>query len=273
MGTLETVKKMKKADLIKHYLTWYRPNNSAIAIVGQFPKDFEKNVTDTFKLWAARPAKLEPLGDLPAVDNLNVHLVTKEGLKQTQIRLGRPGVKRNTDDFLVLRATSQILGGSGASRLMQRVRDDLGLTYGVYSAFDFRKDKGAFYITTFTKNESVGQTLKETIDVYNKFAQEGANEKELDAAKAQMIGQFPRAIETPDLYAYNILVLDFYGIPFSYLENYIDNVLKITVADVNNAIKKYLPPNKLSVLIYGDQKQIANQLKGYNPEIEKATMK
>jgi zinc protease len=267
MGTIPSVSKIKKADLVKHYETWFRPNNSALAVVGHITPEFEKEVLEIFKKWASKPVKHPVLGEIPEVKKLEVQLLSKADLKQTQIRLGRQGVKRKTDDFLVLRATSEILGGSGASRLMQRVRDDLGLTYGIYSGFEFRKDKGAFTISTFTKNESVGQTLKETLEVYNKFVESGTTEKELLAAKAQMIGQFPRALETADLYAYNILVLDFYEVPFSYLEDYMSNVEKITVTDVNDAIKKYLPKDQLKVLIYGDEKQVLEQLAAFKPEV------
>ncbi len=267
VGTTTSIQKIKRADILQHYDTWFRPNNAALAVVGHITPEFEKQVLETFKKWQSKPVTHPSHGEMPTVEKLEVELISKPDLKQTQIRLGRPGVKRTTEDFLTLRATSEILGGGGASRLMQRVRDDLGLTYGIYSQFEFKKDKGAFYISTFTKNESVGQTLKETLDVYNKFAESGATEKELLAAKAQMIGQFPRALETPDLYAYNILVLDFYDVPFSYLENYMSNVEKITVNDINSAIKKYLPKDQLKVLIYGDDKQILEQLATYKPQV------
>lgn len=273
IGTTETIKKISRADIVKHYEAWFRPNNAALAVVGNISPEFENKVIETFKKWPSKPVEQPKLGDISTVDKLEVELLSKPDLKQAQIRLGRPGVKRNSDDFLILRATSEILGGGLASRLMQRVRDDLGLTYGIHSTFEFRKDKGSFYISTFTKNESLGQTLKETLEVYNKFAESGATEKELLAAKAQMIGQFPRALETADLYAYNILVLDFYEVPFSYLENYMSNVEKITVNDINEAIKKYLPKDKLKVLIYADSKQVLDQIGSYKPEVIQVSSK
>ena len=266
-GDLQSIKKITKSQITKHYLTWYRPNNCTLAVVGSLTPEFEKQVMTAFKEWKPRPLKFEPLKELTQVNGVQVKLFSKTGLKQTQIRMGRLGVERKTPDFLALRAANEILGGGMASRLMQKVRDQLGLTYGISSGFEFRKDKGAFLISTFTKNESAGQTLQEAIKVYNQFIEEGVTERELEAAKAQMIAQFPRSLETADRYGYNLLLLDFYEIPSSYLTDFIKNVEKISVADVNQAIRKYLAVDQLKIVVFGDEKQILGQLESFKPEV------
>ncbi len=270
-GDLISIKKITKSQITKHYLTWYRPNNSTLAVVGSLTPDFEEQVINAFKGWKARSFKNETMKELSQVDGLQVKLFSKTGLKQTQIRMGRLGVARKTPDFLALRAANEILGGGMASRLMQKVRDQLGLTYGISSGFEFRKDKGAFSISTFTKNESAGQTLQEAIKVYDQFIEQGITEKELNAAKAQMIAQFPRSLETADRFGYNLLLLDFYEIPTSYLTDFIANVEKISVDEVNLAIRKYLAVDQLKVVLFGDEKQILNQLESFKPEVIKVS--
>ncbi len=268
-GDLNSIKKFTKSQITKHYLTWYRPNNCTLAVVGSLTPEFEEQVIGAFKGWKSRTLKPEPLKELSQVNGLQLKLFSKVGLKQTQIRMGRLGVERKTPDFLALRAANEILGGGMASRLMQKVRDQLGLTYGISSGFEFRKDKGAFSISTFTKNESAGQTLQEAIKVYDQFIEQGITEKELNAAKAQMIAQFPRSMETADRFGYNLLLLDFYGIPTSYLTDFISNVEKISVDEVNLAIRKYLAVDQLKIVIFGDEKQILNQLEAFKPEVIK----
>lgn len=268
MGDAKSVRRITRRDILKHYQDWFRPNNSILAVVGNFKEDFEQKVVESFKKWQKATLPSLPTASLKPFDGLQVKLVSKAGLKQTQIRLGRLGLPRKTPDYLTLRLANEVLGGgSSSSRLMQRVRDDLGLTYGVFSSFDFRKDNGDFSISTFTKNESVGQTLAEVIGVYNQFVEKGVTEGELAAAKAQMIGQFPRAIETADRYAFNLLALEFHEIPVSYLTDFMKNVEAISVEQVNQAIKKYLTSGNLKVLIYGDEKAILSQVESYKPEI------
>ena len=270
-GDLKSLNKITKSNITRHYLSWYRPNNSTLAVVGSLTPEFEAQVIAAFKDWKSRPLKSEALEDVPQAKGLQVKLYSKSGLKQTQIRLGRMGVDRKTSDFLALRAANEILGGGMASRLMQKVRDELGLTYGISSGFEFRKDKGTFSISTFTKNESVGQTLQESIKVYDQFVQQGVTEKELEAAKAQMIAQFPRSLETSDRFGYNLLLLEFYEIPASYLTDFIKNVESISVSDVNRVIKKYLAADQLKVIIFGDEKLILKQLESYKPEVIKVS--
>ncbi len=268
-GDLKSLNKINKSQITKHYLTWYRPNNSILAVVGSLTPEFEKQVISSFKEWKSRPLKSEIQKVVPQVSGMQLKVFSKTGLKQTQIRLGRMGVERKTDDFLTLRLANEVLGGGMASRLMQKVRDQLGLTYGISSGFDFRKDKGSFSISTFTKNESAGQVLQESIKVYDQFVNEGVTEKELAAAKSQMIAQFPRSMETVDRFGYNLLVLEFYEIPTDYLNDFIKNVEKISVSEVNQVIKKYLSVDQLKVVIFGDESKILDQLQIYKPEVVK----
>jgi len=269
VGDEASLKKIRKQDIVKHYLNWYRPNNSSLAVVGAFGEAFEKKVIETFKAWPQRNLKKVNVIDLADFSDFQMKLVTKPGLAQTQIRIGQRGVPRQNADFLKLRLANEILGGGFASRLNQKIRDDLGLTYSIGSYIDARLERGSFGISTFTKNESVQKTVEETLKVFEEFVVQGVNENELRAAKNLLIGQFPRSIETADRLAGTYLMLDFYGVTRSYLTEYNRNVEKISLNEVNEVIKKYYSPKNLRAVIYGDAKAISDQLKVYSPAINK----
>jgi zinc protease len=268
-GTPASVKKITKQDIIRHYLNNYRPNNAQLAVVGRFDKAFESKVGEAFKKWTGKPIRDFTTPELKPIEGLEVKLVSKAGLQQAQIRIGEFGIRRNDPDFLTLRLANVALGGEFGSRLNQRVRDDLGLTYSIYSYFDSRADRGPFVINTFTKNETIGKTLEESLKVFTDFVEKGLTEAELKASKEQMLGQFPRAIETADRLAYNILILNYYGVPLSYLQDFNKNVAALSLSEVNDAIKKHLDVKKLRVLVYADEKKVGNQLKEYKPIVEK----
>ncbi|MBO9667097.1 MAG: insulinase family protein [Bdellovibrio sp.] len=265
-GTMEGLRDLRKQDIIKHYLTFYRPNNSTLAVVGQFDEAFEKQVQEIFGKWTKRTIPTVTSVAPPVIDGLKVKLIVKKGLQQTQIRVSQLGIERKDADFIPLRLSNEVLGGSFGSRLNQKVRDDLGLTYSIYSNFDVRKERGSFDISTFTKNETAAKALDETLKVLTNFADNGATEQEVVAARNQLIGQFPRAIETADRLAYNLLVLDFYGISYDYLTDYISNVNKIKQKDSNAAVKRHIDPKNFKVVIYGNE-SIVPQFKAYNPEV------
>ncbi len=264
-GTPDSVRKITKQNVIRHYLANFRPNNASLAVVGNFDATFEEQVKTAFEKWAKRTIIVKIPESVPVVSDLQIQLLTKKGLQQAQIRLGQVGIKRNDPDFLKLRVANEILGGGFSSRLNQKVRDDLGLTYSIESSFNSQADVGSFDISTFTKNESVAQTLREVMKVVENFVINGVTEKELESAKTLLIGQFPRAIETSDKTAFNILALDFYGIPKTYLTDYNKTIEKIRLKDVNEAIKKHISAKNFKVLIYADPK-IAVQLKDYKIE-------
>jgi zinc protease len=268
-GTPASVKKITKQDIIRHYLNNYRPNNVELAVVGRFNKDFEAKVSEAFKKWPGKPIKEFTNPELKPIQGLELKLVSKPGLQQAQIRIGEFGIRRNDPDFLKLRLANVALGGEFGSRLNQHIRDDLGLTYSIYSYFDSRVDRGPFAINTFTKNETVGKTLDESLKVFTDFVEKGITEAELKASKEQMMGQFPRAIETADRLAYNILILNFYGVPLSYLQDFMKNVEALSLREINLSIQKHLDAKNLRVLIYADEKKVADQLKNYKPTVEK----
>lgn len=266
-GSIESIKKVTRQDIFSHFQANYLPNNSALIVVGQFNESFEEKVKLAFGLWEKKNLLPKKLFNLTENDKLKMRLVSKKDLKQTQIMIGQLGIQRTNPDYLYIRMANEILGGSFASRLNQHVRDDLGLTYSIYSYSDPAADRGTLTISTFTKNESVEKTIDESLKVVNEFYEKGISEKELNAAKAQMIGQFPRAIETISGFAFNIAYLDFHQIPIQYLVDFNQVVQAVTVSDLNRVIKKYFNPSKNQILVYGDQAVIGEQLKKWNPEI------
>lgn len=268
-GTPATVKKITKQDIIRHYLNNYRPNNAQLAVVGRFDKTFEAKVAEAFKKWPGKPIRDFTTPELKPIEGIETKLVSKSGLQQAQIRIGELGIRRADPDFLKLRTANVALGGEFGSRLNQHVRDDLGLTYSIYSYFDSRADRGPFEISTFTKNETVGKTVEESLKVFSEFVEKGLTEQELKASKEQMLGQFPRAIETADRLAYNILILNYYGVPLSYLQDFNKNVEALTLADVNQAVQKHLDAKNLRILIYADEKKVSDQIKEFKPVVEK----
>lgn len=267
-GTLESLRRITKQDVIKHYLTFFRPNNSSLAVVGDFDEAYEQKISDVFSVWTKRTVPVVKITSAVAPDKLQVRLIVKKGLQQTQIRIAQLGIPRKHPDYLPLRVSNEILGGSFASRLNQAVRDDLGLTYSIHSFFDAKKDVGSFDVSTFTKNETAGKALEETLKVIAAYETSGAEKKELAAGKSQLIGQFPRAIETADRLAYNLLALDFYDIPVEYLTKFNETVEDIDLKRANTSFANVIKSDKLKVIVYGDT-SIIPQFSKYKPEIER----
>ena len=245
---------------MQFYLKAFQPANSILAVVGKFTPDLKAKIEQGFGSWEKREVSDSKFPELTPQEGRQFRLVDKPGLVQTQIRIGSYGIKRNDSDFLALRVANTILGGAFESRLMNRIRKELGLTYSINSAFDARRDRGPFAVETFTKNATAGKTVTETLKVLEDFRASGVTSAELDRAKGYLQGLFPAAIETPEKLAYNLLVLRLYGISDSYLTNYPRDIDDLSVSEVNRAINKHLDPKNLKVLVYSNSNDVLTQI-------------
>lgn len=263
MGSIASLERIQRSDIMSFYKNYYVPKNVMVAVVGDFDSAFAQQVKTKLSTWISESSfngHLRPLGS-PSNAPGRIKLENKKGLVQAQIRLGHRFVERASPDFLSLRVANMALGGAFASRLNQHVRDDLGLTYGINSSFDARKELGPFTIETFTRNDKVAEAIRATLDVYTAFVDKGISKEELDASKSVLIGQFPRAIETTDLLAYQMLALRYYHIDDSYLTHFVSNVQALDLQMVNAAIKRHFQPSHLQIVVYGDEGTIGPQLK------------
>lgn len=261
LGTARDVKGIRREDVVSFYEKYYRPNNAILAVTGDFDSTILNKIKLAMKDWQRKPVENVRYPMFPKVKGITIKLVDKMDLAQSQIRIGHKSIKRDNPDFLKLRLANIILGGGFSSRLMTRIRKDRGLTYNISSSFGAEKDFGTFTVATFTRHEKVGETLGETLEVLRKIKSEGVTQAELDMAKAYAKGTFPRAIETAESLSSNLLLLRHYGIGDEYLVNYYKNIDSISLNDVNNAIRNYLDPENLKVLIYAPQKSTIEQLR------------
>jgi predicted Zn-dependent peptidase len=116
---------------------------------------------------------------------------------QAQVLLGQPGFKRNSPDFFALTVGNHILGGGGfTARLTEEVREKRGLTYSVYSYFSPGMHAGAFTVGLQTRPDQAQQALDLVREVLARFVKDGPTEKELQAAKDNLIGGFALRLDS-----------------------------------------------------------------------------
>ncbi len=271
VGTTQGLKNIKRKDIFRQYLKWVRPNNSYLAVVGKFSPELKQKIIKDLEKWESR--KLEP-ADYPSTklaDAKKIRLLHRKGLNQAQIRMGHIGVERSHPDYMALRLANIALGVGFTSRLMSRIRDDLGLTYGINSQLSSNLAPGDFTISTFTRTEKVKETLSESIEIVKRFKESGISPEELQSAQNYLLGSFPQVIETPEVLAINLMLLDLYGVEKDYLERYEYYVRRVDVEDVNEALRKYIHPEKMQILVFGGDKKLEKSLKEI-AEVEKVPL-
>lgn len=251
LGTPQTLQSIDRKAIVDYYKKYYQPRGARLAVSGKLTPEIEEKIRKQFSNWIASATYEKPNVTFRPLkpETLN-QKVDSPHKAQTEIRIAFPGIARSNKDFLALRVINEVLGGSFASRLNQRVRDDLGLTYSIHSYVDARDQGGMWAISTFTKNETSEKTVAEIKNVISQLLEEGIQESELEAAKNLVKAQLPRALETSDKLAYNLIALDFYGVSRDYLFNFNQDVDRMTVSQLNSVMRKYLRLDEMRTFVF-----------------------
>ncbi len=171
---------------------------------------------------------------------------------QSHILIGAPGIARNDADYFPLYVGNYILGGGGfVSRLMHEVREKRGLAYSVYSYFMPLQQPGAFQIGLQTKKEQADEALKLVRETVRTFVEKGVTEKELRAAKDNIIGGFPLRIDSNKKILDYLSAIGFYQLPLTYLDDFTARVEGVTTKQIHDAFKRRVDPAGMATVIVG----------------------
>lgn len=265
LGTKDGLENLSVEQVRSFFKKYFIPSNCVLVVVGNFGSNLVANLEKTFGVWSLdteTKAKLVRTTSSDQLDKHKVRLVGRDDLVQAQLKIGSLGVDRSSDDYLKLQVAGTILGKGFSSRLMERIRNQLGLTYYISSSFDSFMYAGSFMVDTFTKNATVRKAIDEILLILDDFHTNGVTSAELQMAKDYLVGSFPSKLDTAIKQGLILADLKFYDIDHSYLTDYVANVRAISLEEINSAIKRTLNPKKLKILVYGGIDGVEDQLKG-----------
>ena len=171
---------------------------------------------------------------------------------QAQVLIGQPGIARSSPDYLTLLVGNHILGGGGfTARLTEEVREKRGLTYSVYSTFSPGLHAGAFTMGLQTRPDQAQQALDLVREVLARYVADGPTEKELRAAKDNLIGGFALRIDSNRKLLDNLSNIAWNRLPLDYLDTWTAQVERITAADIRAAFARNLQPQKMATVVLG----------------------
>ncbi len=251
MGDESTVSGITQAKLKSFYQQYYVGKNAVVAIVGAVDKTQATAIAEQVvgRLPAGKKA-----ANLPAVAMLEkadtIHI--PHPASQTHIAMGQPGIKRGDKDYFALYVGNHILGGSSlVSLLSNEVREKRGLSYSVYSYFRPMRELGPYQFGLQTRNDQADEALKVMRDTLDKFIKQGPTEAELTAAKRNLTGGFALRLASNRKVMGYLGMLAFYDMPMDYLDTFKTQVDAVTVAQIKEAFKRRIDPDKMVTILVG----------------------
>lgn len=210
------------------------------------------------------PAAPPPPAQVPAATR--VVIVDKPDAVQARIMVLHEGIARDENERVATDLMNKVLGGSGfASRLMQRLRSDEGLTYSVWSGYSLRRQPGPFQVATFTRVEETRKAVDIVLDEMRRIREEPPSELELQNASSLALGRFGLGLETPEAVLASLINLDLYGLPADALDTYRSRVRAVSLDDVSRAANERIHPDRVVIVVLGPAAALSEQLAGLGP--------
>ena len=259
-----SLKKITHDSIVKFYAANYAPGNTILAISGEFnAAELRKKLEETLGAWPAKPVTPVAIPAVGPAKGKRLLLVDKPDATQTYFAIGNVETATGDPDRVGIRVVNTIFGGRFTSMLNEALRVESGLTYGVRSSFDPRKQPGPFGIYTFTKNDSTVQAMDMALEVLHKLRKDGITAEQLASAKSYIKGQFPPTIETSQALAQRIASDEFYGLDDNEVNQLEARIDAVTLETARQIIQKHFPEENLVFVLIGKAAAIAPAVTKY----------
>lgn len=258
-----TIASITRDDLLAFHHRYVHPNNIILGVVGDFDSGaMEAKLRHAFDGWPLGPEASKVAPAERSTAKTAVYFVPKEDVTQSNIYLvGGTGAMRNSPDYYSLEVMNEILSGGFSGRLMNKIRSEMGLAYGVGGGVGAEWDHpGMFRIWMGTKSESTAKAIAALRDQMTALEGTAFSAEELALAKESILNSFIFTMDSRSKILNQQMNLEFYGYPSDYYSKYVSGIQQVTAADVARVAKKYVQPNDLSVLVVGREKDFDKPL-------------
>ena len=194
LGTHDQIASVTRNALLAFRKKHYRPDNTVLAIAGQF--DTEKFRELAEKLLGGWHAEGETHIPAPVKGTIPRVLTRKKDIEQVHMYLAFPGVQQDEDDLYPLSVMNNLFGGGMSSRLFQRIREEMGAVYSVYSFPSTYTNCGTFTVYAGTSPESAQKVADELHHQIRLLCEDGVTQEEFEMAKEQLKVSYVLGLES-----------------------------------------------------------------------------
>jgi len=250
-GTEDSITSLSASDLRDFYQRYYVARNATVVIVGQLDAAEARKIAARLADSLPEGSKPQPLPPVAALTKSS-EIFTEHPSSQSHVLVGQPGLRRKDADYFPLYVGNHILGGSGlVSRVSNEIREKRGLAYSAYSYFIPMKEQGPFLLGFQTRNDQRDEALSVLRETLSRFVESGPTDKELKASKNNIISGFPMRAASNSKISEYLAVIGFYDLPLDYLNTFTKHVEAVTVAQIRDAWKRRIDPEKMVTVVVG----------------------
>jgi predicted Zn-dependent peptidase len=251
LGTRDTVSSLRSADLRALHERAYHPSQLIVAASGNVQHDALLDALHRTGWTSHSGGDESRLAVPPAVAQApGRRHVSRDGA-QTHIVVGSTSVAHEDPRRHAFVLLSTMLGGGMSSRLFQRVREELGLAYSVYTFQSFHADVGMHGVYVGTGPETAREALEAIHAELADVAASGLPEPEIAMGKSQLKGQITLSLESVTARMYRCAAVELYGEPYRTLDEMLALVDAVTPEQIAEVARTYFAPERQTVVSLG----------------------
>jgi predicted Zn-dependent peptidase len=252
-GTAATVGALGPDDVRRFHAQRFGPGTATAIVVGDLSDiDVDAVGAALFGGWESAAAPAAAPVVQPRDNQRRIVVVDRPGSVQSMLYAGHDGPARSTPDYVPMTTMALVLGGMFNSRLNYRLREDKGYSYGAFGSFDSRRHGGTFAARSAVQTEVTAPALVDAVGEIVAMHDDGVRQDELDQARSYRAGVFPISFAGPGPVAAGLGDLVTHGFADDHFDRLRQQVLAVSVDEVNAAAATRLRPDNLVCVVVGD---------------------
>ena len=250
LGTKETVRSFEQEKLFDFYRQRFSPNNMIISAAGNL------NHARFMELIRSKFADLKPVPNgfhLPA-PAVTPRIITrnKKALEQVQLCVGVPSHPISHEKRYVSYVLNTVLGGGMSSRLFQKIREEQGLAYAIYSDLNPYRDTGCMTVYAGTSLEATPSVVDSVMAEFRELKARPIPAEELRRAKDQLKGSLMLSLESSTSRMSNLARQQMYFDRFFNMDETIEQIESVAESDVVEMANQLFDREKIAITVLGN---------------------
>lgn len=250
LGTPETVRSFNRDAVFSCYRPWYAPDNMVITAAGNLEhprlvelveKEFGRLPASGFSRRADAPSPQAP-----------IRLEKKRDLEQVHICIGVPAYPMAHERRFATAVLNNILGGGMSSRLFQKIREQHGLAYAVFSELSPYSDTGMLSIYAGTAKETAARVVDMVAAEFRSLKESLVSEEELRRAKDHLKGSLMLSLESTSSRMSNLARQEMYFNHFYTLDELLVSIEKVTREELLSIAREFFRTDLIAVTVLGN---------------------
>ena len=259
-GTEPALGSLTREDVVNHFRKAYGPAHATFIVAGDVVlDDVVMQVQAALGDWNADgpDGRHHEYTQDSNSSSAAIYLVDHPGAAQSVIRALHTTIPRQHPDYFGLLLLNSAFGGQFTARLNRNLRQEKGYSYGYNSNVLWHQGPSLLFaggsVQTAVTQESVAETLREFNDVHG---DRPLTQQELDSAKAGILQGYPASFERPAQLINHLLQMVLFDLPNDYFKTVKHRIEEVTLEDVHRIGAELIRPDRLSVLVVGDRKEV-----------------